>query len=62
MNDRISAYEQSADRINETLFYEENITDSEKDNALVALARIVGALQEDVERLQKIPCPNKVQD
>jgi hypothetical protein len=53
MRDRISPYEQSADKINETLFYEENVTDSEKDNALVALARIVGALQEDVKRLKE---------
>jgi hypothetical protein len=62
MRDRISCYEQSADKINETLFYEENITESEKDNALVALARIVGELQEDVKQLQKIPCPNQAQD
>ena len=46
MVDRISAYESSAEEIEITLFYEENITQSEKDNALVALARIVAYLQQ----------------
>jgi hypothetical protein len=53
MNDRISAYESDAEEIEKVLFYEENVTDSERANALVALARIVAHLQTETRSLYR---------
>lgn len=53
MKSRISAYSNDVEQIYEVLFYGEDVTDDERNFALIALLSIVGNLQSDVEKLQK---------
>ncbi len=53
MKDRISCYSENAEEIHDILLYEENITDHEKANALIALFAMVNSLKFEIEALKE---------